>query len=249
MQHRKIGFTLIELLVVVSIIAVLAGMLLAAVGKVRQSALDVVCINNQRQQFIAMTAWAQSHKGRLPGAVNGSGPKVISTLITKDGSTKPGEASVFVTEGDLPDKVFACPVTQTHRGEVATMFMSWLGIDWSYDYAAHIGFVGNAMDADGLSLVVDPGGTSIPRFPGSHPLSKTVLTCDRVYFVSYTDTWSAPDGSWRALVSSSSFHKGGRSSVAGFADGHASMVPILKPDWFPGLPSYLPGDNQYIPYE
>ena len=247
MKQCKSGFTLIELLVVVSIIAVLAGMLLAAIGMVRQAAFDSRCMNNQRQQFIAMASWAESHEGRLPGAVNGPGPKVISTLMTSDGSTRPGEASVFVTEGDLPDKVFMCPVTQKHRGEVAIMMMSSVGIDWGYDYAAHLGYVGNAMDADGLATYA-LAPNERPLFPGtSQPLSRTVLTCDRISFVSYTDTWD--NGNLKALVSSSSFHKGGKSSVAGFADGHVSMTPILKPDWFPGLPSYLPGVNQFIPYE
>jgi len=72
MRHTKLrgasGFTLIELLVVIAIIAILAALLLPALGRAKAKAQGVQCMNNSRQLMLAWKFYCDDSGEKVPSA-------------------------------------------------------------------------------------------------------------------------------------------------------------------------------------
>lgn len=63
---RRVAFTLLELIITITVIAILVGLVMVAVQNSRMSALEIECMNRQKQLVLATANFASSNKGILP---------------------------------------------------------------------------------------------------------------------------------------------------------------------------------------
>ena len=100
------GFTLIELLVVISIIALLIGILLPALGAARATARNASCLSRNRQLAISMSTYAVDHKSNFAANTNsGDAWYNLDTI----GYYLPQEEITTSTTPTVGGTIFPCP--------------------------------------------------------------------------------------------------------------------------------------------
>jgi prepilin-type N-terminal cleavage/methylation domain-containing protein/prepilin-type processing-associated H-X9-DG protein len=254
------AFTLIELLVVLAVIAILASLLLPALGRPKSAAKSTVCANNLRQLQVGWLMYVDHNNDSLPPNIQ---RKIQFDLVNTNGSWVLGNAQLDTTTSNIEAgvlfphvgsaAVYHCPADKSTVRDQPSLprrrsysLQMWLNSE-SITGQLQDGIEESPFDLKKLSRIVDPPPSGAWVFIDEHELSID----DGCFKIG--NPWalggSGPNGSGGSGPNKSFWvdfradrHNNGAN--LSFADGHVELHHwrFRHPTWL-GHPNQPPIDN------